>query len=128
MISGKLEVADTQVSGPLQTTGVPLTVADWRAQNDEAIELQTTPTHNAMIYVYKGKVNVAEKTIGRGQLALLTQDEMISLSSLDTSGVLIFSGEPIVEPVVHYGPFVMNSMQEIEQTIADYNNGVFESY
>ncbi|MCR9639845.1 pirin family protein, partial [Vibrio alginolyticus] len=35
---------------------------------------------------------------------------------------------PINEPVVHYGPFVMNSMEEIEQAIQDYNSGLFETY
>ncbi len=44
------------------------------------------------------------------------------------SGVLLFIGEPINEPVVHYGPFVMNSIDEIEQAIQDYNSGVFETY
>ncbi|WP_100751666.1 pirin family protein [Vibrio salilacus] len=43
-------------------------------------------------------------------------------------GALIFSGQPIDEPVVHYGPFVMNSIKEIEETIRDYNMGVFETY
>lgn len=128
VISGKLSVTDTLVSGPLQTTGVPLSVADWRAHDGDTIELQTTPTHNAMVYVYKGKVKIAEDTVGQGQLALLTQGDVIELSGVNDSGVLIFSGEPIDEPIVHYGPFVMNSMQEIEQTIADYNSGVFERY
>ena len=81
-----------------------------------------------MTYVYRGSIKIGDKVINQGQLAQLTKADLLSLGSLEDSGVLIFSGEPINEPVVHYGPFVMNSMEEIEQTIQDYNNGVFETY
>ncbi len=78
--------------------------------------------------MYRGSIQIGGKVINQGQLALLTKAELLSLSSLEDSGVLIFAGQPINEPVVHYGPFVMNSMEEIEQTIQDYNNGVFDTY
>jgi redox-sensitive bicupin YhaK (pirin superfamily) len=81
-----------------------------------------------MTYVYKGSLKIGEKIISQGQLAFLTSAEILSLESQEDSGALIFIGEPIDEPVVHYGPFVMNSMEEIEQTIQDYNSGVFETY
>ncbi|UPR59261.1 pirin family protein [Vibrio sp. ED004] len=114
--------------GPLQKTGVPLSVADWRSHSGQKMTLGTNVNHNAMTYVYRGCIKIGDKVINQGQLALLTKADLLSLDSLEDSGVLIFSGEPINEPVVHYGPFVMNSMEEIEQTIQDYNNGVFETY
>ncbi|MEG3219605.1 pirin family protein [Vibrio gigantis] len=117
-----------QVQGPLQKTGVPLSVADWRSHSGHKVTLGTNVNHNAMTYVYRGSIKIGDKVINQGQLALLTKADLLSLDSLEDSGVLIFSGEPINEPVVHYGPFVMNSMEEIEQTIQDYNNGVFETY
>lgn len=117
-----------RAQGPLQKTGVPLSVADWRSHSEQKVTLGTNVNHNAMTYVYKGSIKIGEKVISQGQLALLTKADLLSLASLEDSGVLIFSGEPIDEPVVHYGPFVMNSMEEIEQTIQDYNNGVFETY
>jgi len=117
-----------QAQGPLQTTGVPLSVADWRANSGQQVTLETLVDHNAMTYVYRGTIQIGDKVINQGQLALLTKAELLSLESLEDSGVLIFSGQPINEPVVHYGPFVMNSMEEIEQTIQDYNNGIFETY
>ncbi|WP_139683570.1 pirin family protein [Vibrio tasmaniensis] len=117
-----------RTQGPLQQTGVPLSVADWRSHSGQKITLGTNVNHNAMTYVYRGSIKISGKVINQGQLALLTKADLLSLGSLKDSGVLIFSGEPINEPVVHYGPFVMNSMEEIEQTIQDYNNGVFETY
>ncbi|MFL7047602.1 pirin family protein, partial [Vibrio cyclitrophicus] len=134
VISGGFKLHDPadaetiQTQGPLQTTGVPLSVVDWRAHSGQKVTLRTDVNHNAMTYVYRGSIKIDNKVVNQGQLALLTKAELLSLDSLEDSGVLIFSGEPINEPVVHYGPFVMNSMEEIEQTIQDYNNGVFETY
>ncbi|MCG9553269.1 pirin family protein [Vibrio sp. Isolate31] len=117
-----------RTQGPLQKTGVPLSVADWRSHSGQKVTLGTNVNQNAMTYVYRGSIKIGDKVINQGQLALLTKADFLSLGSLEDSGVLIFSGEPINEPVVHYGPFVMNSMEEIEQTIQDYNNGMFETY
>lgn len=128
LIAGKTEVNGTELIGPLQTTGVPLSVADWRAEQGQSIELTTDKNHNALIYVYRGGIEVAGQALTEGQFALLSQAEMIAMNAVQTAGALIFSGQPIDEPVVHYGPFVMNSMEEIEQTIHDFNNGVFETY
>ena len=117
-----------RAQGPLQTTGVPLSVADWRSHSGQKVTLGTNVNHNTMTCVYRGSIKIGDKVINQGQLARLTKADLLSLGSLEDSGVLIFSGQPINEPVVHYGPFVMNSMEEIEQTIQDYNNGVFETY
>ncbi|MCG6346688.1 pirin family protein, partial [Vibrio fluvialis] len=84
--------------------------------------------HNMMLYAYKGSIKAGERVVMQGEMALLSKGETVSLVANNTSGVLIFIGEPINEPVVHYGPFVMNSIQEIEQAINDYNAGKFESY
>lgn len=128
LIAGNTSIKGTPLTGPLQTTGVPLNVSDWRAQAGQALTLTTESHHNAFVYVYKGSVDLGSQALVAGQLALLSKAEILKMSAQEESGVLIFSGEPINEPVVHYGPFVMNSMEEIEQTIHDFNNGVFETY
>ncbi|MGR5555598.1 pirin family protein [Vibrio fortis] len=128
LIAGNTSIEGAPLAGPLQTTGVPLNVSDWRAQSGQALTLTTERHHNAFVYVYKGSVDLGSQALVAGQLALLSKAEVLAISANEESGVLIFSGEPINEPVVHYGPFVMNSMEEIEQTIHDFNNGVFETY
>ncbi|GAB2661642.1 pirin family protein [Vibrio panuliri] len=128
VISGRLEVKQTPVFGPLQQTGVPATVADWRASAGDRIEIGLPVEHNVMIYVYQGQITVTGTQVQQGQLALLSAGEMVDINAEKESGAILFSGQPIDEPVVHYGPFVMNSMAEIEQAIDDYNSGQFETY
>jgi redox-sensitive bicupin YhaK (pirin superfamily) len=128
VISGELNIGDEVIQGPLSKTGVPVTVADWRAHSGASLNLMTPKHHNMMTYVYKGSIKVGEHVVTQGEMALLSQAELVELQSDETSGLLLFIGEPINEPVVHYGPFVMNSIDEIEQAIQDYNSGVFETY
>lgn len=128
VISGELNIDDEVIRGPLSKTGVPVTVADWQAHQGASLNLMTPNDHNMMVYAYKGSINIGERVVMQGEMALLSKGELVTLQSNDTSGVLLFIGEPIDEPVVHYGPFVMNSIEEIEQAIQDYNSGLFETY
>lgn len=122
-------IADGQVlHGPLDKTGVELSVTDWRANQSQMTSLELPEQFNVMVYAYKGELVIGEQRIKQGELALLSKGERLTLEAQENSGALVFSGQPIDEPVVHYGPFVMNSMQEIEQAIQDYNSGVFETY
>ncbi len=127
-LSGQYTINDQVITGPLTKTGVPAAVADWRSNKSNQVSLQNDASHNMMVYVYQGSVDIEGTTINQGDMAMLTKGDSVRLQALEDSGALIFSGEPIDEPVVHYGPFVMNSMEEIEQTIQDYNSGVFSSY
>ncbi|WP_039985371.1 pirin family protein [Vibrio owensii] len=128
VISGELNIDDELIRGPLSKTGVPVTVADWQAYQGASLNLMTPNDHNMMVYAYKGSINIGERVVMQGEMALLSKGELVTLQSNDISGVLLFIGEPIEEPVVHYGPFVMNSIEEIEQAIQDYNSGLFETY
>ncbi|QMV16985.1 pirin family protein [Vibrio spartinae] len=129
VLAGQAEVAGQMLSGPLLQTGVPLLVADWRANLGKTLHLKIPQQHQAMIYVYRGEVQLDSRVIKAGELALLTQgDSLMAQSNTPDNGMLILAGEPIHEPVVHYGPFVMNSYAEIEQAINDYNSGQFETY
>ncbi|HHF3032919.1 TPA: pirin family protein [Vibrio diabolicus] len=128
LIAGHLTIDNERIQGPLTETGVAATVADWRAMVGHALNLTTEQYHNMMLYVYKGRIQVKDREINQGEMAILSKGEWVELKAEKESGALIFIGEPINEPVVHYGPFVMNSMEEIEQAIQDYNSGLFETY
>lgn len=128
VLAGNLVLKEQTLTGPLTQTGVPAMVADWRSTAGQEIEIKTRSTDNTMVYVYQGNIKVQGKPVRQGEMAVMTKGELLQLVANESSGVLIFNGEPINEPVVHYGPFVMNSVQEIEQAINDFNNGVFDTY
>lgn len=124
VISGNLESGEEQLSGPLQKTGVPAVVADWQADAGQEREIRLPAAFQVNVYVYKGAIDIHGQRVAQGQLAQLTSGDNVTILASEKAGVLILAGQPIDEPVVHYGPFVMNSMEEINQAISDYQNGV----
>jgi hypothetical protein len=92
---------------------------------------QTVPQdYNAFAYVVNGKGLFGDKQIPahKEQAVLFRQDgEKITIESLDDAtvplDVLLIAGVPLGEPVARYGPFVMNTDEEIEQAVLDYNSG-----
>ncbi len=123
VIAGDLTIKGETLTGPLQKTGVPTTIADWQAAKGESFNSCLNPDFQAMLYVYQGAIEIEGITAQAGQLAILDSGEGLSIQATEDTGVLLLSGLPINEPVVHYGPFVMNSMEEIEQAISDYQQG-----
>jgi len=92
------------------------------------------PDHNAFIYVFGGSAeigageDVAGKLIRDGELAVLGAGDRVRIRAGDQGARMILAaGRPLNEPVFKYGPFVMNSKEEIVQAIHDYQNGTFSS-
>ena len=83
--------------------------------------------HNAFVYVYEGEVLVGEERkplADRSAGLLSTGEDAVRLEArAEAARVLVLAGKPLREPIVQYGPFVMNSREEIEQAIADYQSG-----
>ena len=81
------------------------------------------PGHNAFVYVYRGAINIGGQTIGAQRMAILGNDaaaDGVSLEAYDEAKVLLIAGKPLNEPIVQYGPFVMNTEQEIRQALMDF--------
>lgn len=88
---------------------------------------QTLPVaHRAFLYVYDGVVNVDNRPIRAGQLAVLNQGPIVEVvNGPANAGFLLVAGAPIQEPIIQRGPFVMTTRQEVQQAFEDYLNGRF---
>ncbi len=113
------------VKGPAKTF-TPVGVFDVRMNAGSRAELTLPAGHNAAIALLKGDVavNAESQLKGEAMLAVLSADgERVSIEAKADSTVLVLAGEPIEEPVAHYGPFVMNTQEELAQAVADYRAG-----
>jgi redox-sensitive bicupin YhaK (pirin superfamily) len=80
--------------------------------------------HNAFVYPYEGDVTIDGKPLAAHNAGVLSQNGTAEVvAGAGGARFLFIAGKPLNEPVVQYGPFVMNSPQEIEQAIRDYQNG-----
>jgi len=113
-------------TGPSRTF-TPIDVWEIRLNGGKSLTLDLHEGRNTALVVLRGTVQVnGQELAQQGQLALFERDgRQISLQANDDALVLLLSGEPIDEPIVGHGPFVMNSEQEIHQAFADYQSGRF---
>ncbi|ANQ86529.1 hypothetical protein dqs_3508 [Azoarcus olearius] len=89
---------------------------------------QTLPAaHNAFVYVYRGSVQVAETRVPAQRMAILAnaaeRDGVVLEAVGGDARALLIAGRPLNEPIAQYGPFVMNTEQEIYQALADFREG-----
>jgi redox-sensitive bicupin YhaK (pirin superfamily) len=84
-----------------------------------------TPGHTAFVYAFEGAIEIAGTQIKLNQLALLSDGDEVVLTSKNTGRAIVVSGAPIGEPIARYGPFVMNTNDEIKQAINDFKTGNF---
>ena len=88
--------------------------------------VQDVPTgHNAFTYTYRGEVSIAGTVVADRHMAILANDgaEQVTIEATEASRVLLIAGQPLKEPIAQYGPFVMNTAEEIQQTLRDYRDG-----
>jgi hypothetical protein len=112
--------------GPAKTF-TPINVWDLSLKADTDLKLDLPPGHTAMIVVLTGHVTI-EGSLGAGEAEVVLLGREGSDVKVHADGeakLLILTGEPIDEPIVGYGPFVMNSEAEIRQAAEDFNSGRF---
>jgi redox-sensitive bicupin YhaK (pirin superfamily) len=113
-------------AGPARTFS-PINVWDVRVGAGKAVQLPQAHGWTTLVVVLAGTALVNGDTVLREKpvATLSTEGTGVTLEANSDAKVLLLAGEPIDEPVVGYGPFVMNSQQEIIQAIADFNGGKF---
>jgi quercetin 2,3-dioxygenase len=106
-------------------TRTPVNLWDVRLAPKRSVELSMPDGHNAMVLARKGAVVInGQSRLPETHLAILgSRGETFVIESDGEASLLVLGGEPIPEPVVGQGPFVMNTRAEIEQAIEDFRNG-----
>ncbi len=114
------------VTGAARTFS-PLQVLDLSVNAGQTVRLPVHEGWNTALVVLDGQARIqGGHPVQAAQLAVLSQDGNELVLEADTPvKALLLSGEPLGEPVVGHGPFVMNTAQEIRQAIADFNSGKF---
>lgn len=115
-----------QEKGPARTF-TPMHVWDMRIRQGGITEFEVPEGWSTALVVLRGTVMVNGDTVAReAQLVVLDKtDRHMAIEANSDAVVLLLSGEPIDEPIVGYGPFVMNSQEQIAQAISDFNSGRF---
>ncbi|ELM4371469.1 pirin family protein [Salmonella enterica] len=122
VIAGRYEEA----KGPADTFS-PLNVWDMRLLRDRQLTLSQPEGWSTALVVLKGNITLNGTTpVNEAQLVVLSQQgKTLHFETSSDASVLLLSGEPLNEPIVGYGPFVMNTKQEIAEAVRDFNSGRF---
>ncbi|MGH6980067.1 MAG: pirin family protein, partial [Stellaceae bacterium] len=116
------------VRGPINGIATEPTMLDIALPARGAVTLPVPTTHAVFLYPFQGDVAVGESPdrVGHGNLAVLGAGDTVRIAAPDGEArVLLVAGRPLNEPVARYGPFVMNTPQEIRQAAMDFQAGRF---
>ena len=129
VIAGRFALGEQRASGPVNGGQEPRSTdplyLDLRLAPGAQVQVPLQRGYNAFLYVYDGdEARVAGRSVPRAAAALLSDGEAVQIeAAARETRLLLLAGRPIGEPVVQYGPFVMNSPEEIEQALEDYRSG-----
>ncbi|MHB8189382.1 MAG: pirin family protein [Ferrimicrobium sp.] len=123
VIAGRLG----DIKGP-GSTYTPINLVHTTLAPGAQLAMEWPASFNALVYVISGVASLTSKRVGarEGHLAVLDHGEWISVANPSSNAeldLLLLGGEPIGEPVACYGPFVMNTRDELQQAVEDYHSG-----
>ena len=124
VIAGELD----GVTGPVSGVATEPFYFDVRCEGSAEVRLPTPENHNVFAYPYVGDISIdgdAGTIVPRGNIALLGPGTSVSVATGDSANFILVGGKPLNEPVARYGPFVMNTADEIRQAIMDFQAGRF---
>ena len=119
-----------EVAGPVTDVATAPVYIDVRLQAGAQWRAELPPRHNGFVYVYDGEAIVGDdesaRRLARGELGVLSHGETLRLAAGDApTRLILVAGKPLNEPVAKYGPFVMNTPEQIVTAIRDFQAGRF---
>ncbi|MDX1656696.1 MAG: pirin-like C-terminal cupin domain-containing protein, partial [Candidatus Competibacteraceae bacterium] len=124
VVAGSLVQGAQSTVGPVSGGPTDPLYLDLDLQAGIGLTIPVPQGHRVLLYPYQGAARVAGEDLTSGLLAVLGQGDEVELSA-GPQGLraLLLAARPLREPVAHYGPFVMNSNEEIQQALRDYRDG-----
>ena len=126
VIAGEVEHADQVLRGPINGLSTDPIYLDLHIPAGKSIQLPINSARSALTYIYEGQAELStqqsSQVIGAQHAVIFGDGDVIQIKAQDDLRCLILAAIPIKEPIVQYGPFVMNTREEIEQAIDDYQH------
>ncbi|HEX6833203.1 MAG TPA: pirin family protein [Rudaea sp.] len=117
------------VRGPVEAEATQALYLDVRLDAGASVEIDVPATHNSFVYVFQGQAQVgsgAAQDLARGDLGVLGSGDRVRIAApIAPARLILVAGKPFNEPVAKYGPFVMNTPQQIVQAVEDFRAGRF---
>ena len=116
------------VAGAVQRAHTEPLYLDIELGANATFEQLLPPGHNALIYVFRGQVVVDDHCVMQSRMAILANSadaDGVRIVAAQPSRVILIAGRPLNEPIAQYGPFVMNTQDELRQAVEDFRAGMF---
>jgi redox-sensitive bicupin YhaK (pirin superfamily) len=128
LIAGRLSIEGQDLAGPINATPDAMATdplyVDVTLPAGRMFQLPVSAGHHAFVYPFEGEVTIAGASVGKHNAAVLSDGDRVTVTAGPAGArFVLVAGKPIGEPVVQYGPFVMNTREEIEQAVADFRAG-----
>lgn len=128
VLAGHYREGALQISGSVQRPRTDPQLYDLQMPAQSCVQPELGHGYNLMLLVLQGELLLrgsSDQPLATGELVRLGSGDRLHLQASSDARVLLLAGLPLNEPIVQYGPFVMNSRAEIEQAVDDYRNGRF---
>jgi quercetin 2,3-dioxygenase len=128
IIAGALDVDGKRIAGPIQGLTTDPLYVDIALPAGATFDQPITNDYTAFVYPYEGNVLIGGQSLAKQSAGVLGAGDRVVIHAVSNPArFILLAGKPLREPIVQYGPFVMNTRQEIEQAVRDFQSGKLAS-